>query len=59
VYGTLGVAAAANIPGTREQMALWTAGNGNVWLFGGEGYNAGGADPNTPQWNDPWRYPTQ
>lgn len=59
VYGTLGVAAAMNVPGAREQVATWTGGNGNVWLFGGEGYNSTGADPNTPQWNDLWKYPTQ
>jgi N-acetylneuraminic acid mutarotase len=51
VYGTLGVAGAANIPGAREEAAIWS-GDGFVWLFGGEGR----ADP---QYNDLWKYPTQ
>jgi N-acetylneuraminic acid mutarotase len=38
VYGTLGVAGAANVPGARWGGAGWTDGNGNLWLFGGEGY---------------------
>jgi hypothetical protein len=59
VYGTLGVASAADVPGARDAMAVWIVGNGNVWLFGGEGYNATGADPSAPQWNDLWKYPTQ
>lgn len=59
VYGTLGIAAAANVPGAREAMASWIDASGKVWLFGGEGYNATGADPNTPEWNDLWAYPTQ
>lgn len=59
VYGTRGVAAATNVPGAREQMAIWTDGGGNVWLFGGEGHNVSGADPGTPQWNDLWKYPIQ
>lgn len=50
VYGTLGVTAAANIPGAREEVAIWTPGNGDVWLFGGEGRT-------DPQFNDLWKYP--
>ena len=37
VYGTLGIAAAGNIPGARDSAATWTDSNGNFWLFGGEG----------------------
>jgi hypothetical protein len=59
VYGTLGVAAAPNIPGARDNMVSWTDVGGNVWLFGGEGLNSTGADPNAPEWNDLWKYPTQ
>lgn len=51
VYGTLGVAAAANIPGAREVTATWVE-NGDVWLFGGWVYNS-------PSWNDLWKYPIQ
>jgi N-acetylneuraminic acid mutarotase len=37
VYGTLGVPAAANIPGRRGSAASWTDNNGNLWLFSGDG----------------------
>ncbi len=42
VYGTLGSAAAANIPGGRDSAAAWTDATGNFWLFGGEGADANG-----------------
>ncbi len=53
VYGTLGTAAAANIPGGREQSLSWTDAAGNLWLFGGYGYDSasnGGLE------NDLWKY---
>jgi N-acetylneuraminic acid mutarotase len=59
VYGTQGVAAIANTPGARENTVYWVDSSGTVWLFGGEGINASGGDPNTPQWNDLWKFPTQ
>ncbi|MGH8299087.1 MAG: kelch repeat-containing protein [Steroidobacteraceae bacterium] len=59
IYGTLGVAAATNVPGARDATASWTDASGTLWLFGGEGYNSTGADPNAPEWNDLWKYPTQ
>ena len=37
VYGTPGVSAASNIPGTRFKATSWTDRNGNLWLFGGYG----------------------
>jgi N-acetylneuraminic acid mutarotase len=39
VYGTLGTPAAGNIPGGRESAARWTDTSGNLWLFGGDGYD--------------------
>jgi len=54
VYGTLGTPAPANTPGSREQAVSWTDGSGNLWLFGGRGYDA-----NYPDWgalNDLWEY---
>lgn len=59
VYGDQGAAAAANVPGARDNVASWTDAGGYVWLFGGEGLNSSGADPNAPQWNDLWKYPTR
>ena len=38
VYGTQGVAAAANVPSPRDSAASWMDAGGNLWLFGGEGY---------------------
>jgi N-acetylneuraminic acid mutarotase len=54
VYGTLGVAAAGNIPGGREAASGWTDSSGNLWLFGGYGYDASG---NLGYLNDLWKVP--
>ena len=51
VYGTLGVAAAGNIPGSREGAANWTDSSGHLWLFGG--YIGGGTPGNL---NDLWEF---
>jgi N-acetylneuraminic acid mutarotase len=40
VYGTLGIAAAANVPGARDSAVSWIDSNGYLWLFGGEGYDS-------------------
>jgi N-acetylneuraminic acid mutarotase len=40
MYGTLGEFASGNIPGTRWSSASWTDAGGNLWLFGGFGYDA-------------------
>jgi len=50
VYGTMGVAAAANKPGGRAVYTNWMDGSGNLWIFGG--YNATGANKH----NDIWKY---
>ena len=39
-YGTQGVAAATNVPGARSGSVSWFDANGNLWLFGGEGYDS-------------------
>jgi N-acetylneuraminic acid mutarotase len=53
VYGTLGTPAAANIPGGREFAVSWTDASGNLWLFGGFGFDSTG----TYAWdNDLWKY---
>lgn len=37
VYGTMGVPAAANTPGSRvQEIPTWTDQNGDLWLFGGD-----------------------
>jgi N-acetylneuraminic acid mutarotase len=55
VYGTMGVATAANNPGTRTDAARWTDQSGNLWLFSGrivgEYYNdLWKFDPSIAQW---------
>jgi hypothetical protein len=58
-YGTLGTAAAGNVPGARNGSVSWTDLAGNLWLFGGDGYSATTSgdlndlwkfDPSTGQW---------
>ena len=44
VYGTMGTPAPANIPGGRDSMVNWTDASGNLWLFGGYGFNGGGGE---------------
>jgi len=53
VYGTLGTAAAGNIPGGRSYTMSWTDGSGNIWLFGGNGCDANGTDGDL---NDLWEF---
>jgi N-acetylneuraminic acid mutarotase len=53
VYGTLGTAAAANIPGARLDAVSWVDGNGNLWLFSGFGVDATG---NLGELNDLWEF---
>jgi hypothetical protein len=60
VYGTLGTPAAGNIPGSRTEAVSWTDSKGNLWLFGGNGYDANAQqgflndlwefDPSTSEW---------
>jgi hypothetical protein len=42
LYGTKGVAAALNVPGSRYQSISWIDASGNFWLFGGYGCAASG-----------------
>jgi N-acetylneuraminic acid mutarotase len=53
VYGTLGVPAAANIPGSRLLSFSWRDVYGNLWLFGGQGFDA---DSNWNSLNDLWEF---
>jgi N-acetylneuraminic acid mutarotase len=53
VYGTQGAAAASNLPSARYDAGSWTDPSGNLWLFGGYGYDAAGA---LGSLNDLWRY---
>jgi len=53
VYGTRGTAAAANQPGARIDAVSWTDSTGNLWLFGGSGYDSLGQ---LGDLNDLWQY---
>lgn len=53
IYGTLGVASSSNIPGARAYGTSWIDNSGNLWLFGGEGYDAAGS---LGYLNDLWKY---
>lgn len=41
-YGLQGVAASTNVPGARWLSAAWSDTHGNLWAFGGEGFDATG-----------------
>jgi len=53
VFGTQGAAAATNVPGARYGASSWTDSAGELWLFGGYGYDATDA---LGALNDLWRY---
>src|SRR5258706_1738229 len=53
IYGTQGIADPANIPGSRKGSVSWIDANGNVWLFGGIGFDSNG---NAGELNDLWEY---
>ena len=53
IYGTQGTAAPTNIPGSREQAFSWIDSSGNLWLFGGDGFDSQGTYGFL---NDLWRY---
>lgn len=53
VYGTLGSAAAENIPGSRYDTTTWVDKSGNFWLLGGYGFDAIG---NLAALNDLWEF---
>ncbi|MBS1971659.1 MAG: hypothetical protein JSU04_15210 [Bdellovibrionales bacterium] len=54
-YGTKGTAAASNTPGARNSMSYWKDASGNLWLFGGAGYDSA-STPNYGHLNDLWKF---
>jgi hypothetical protein len=52
-YGTKGTAASGNVPGAREGPATWIDTSGNLWLFGGSGFDSTG---NLGDLSDLWKY---
>ncbi|HEY4051017.1 MAG TPA: kelch repeat-containing protein [Acidobacteriaceae bacterium] len=53
VYGTLGIPAAENLPGAREESVAWTDTSGNFWMFSGWGWDS---KTETIDLNDLWKY---
>jgi N-acetylneuraminic acid mutarotase len=53
IYGSLGVTTVGSVPGGRDSAAAWSDGSGNLWVFGGEGYDE---DSNWGWLNDLWRF---
>jgi len=53
-YGTKGIPAGTNIPGARCNSISWIDTSGNLWLFGGEGYDKNGIS--SGRLNDLWKY---
>jgi hypothetical protein len=41
-YGLQGIAASTNVPGARWLSAAWSDTHGNLWLYGGEGFDSTG-----------------
>jgi N-acetylneuraminic acid mutarotase len=53
IYGQQGTPAVTNTPGSRSGALGWTDANGNLWLFGGAGFDAAGTNGNL---NDLWEF---
>ena len=53
VYGTQGTAAAGNVPNARKGTVGWVDSTGKLWLFGGDGIDAGGG---LGTLGDLWKY---
>ena len=52
-YGTLGTSSVSNAPGGRDSISTWIDSSGNLWLFGGYGYDSTGQ---LGYLNDLWQY---
>ena len=53
VYGTAGTASSNNLPGSRDSVSGWTDNTGNLWIFGGEGWDA---NSNMGEFNELWEF---
>ena len=53
MYGAMGNPAPGNAPGVRSQPVTWTDSKGNLWLFGGDGFDSVG---NYGYLNDLWEF---
>ena len=53
IYGTMGTPSTANLPGARFSATCWTDPQGNLWLYGGEGFDS---TATRGQLGDLWKY---
>jgi N-acetylneuraminic acid mutarotase len=53
VYGTKGTANSSNVPGARSGAISWYDSGGQLWLFGGSGYDSAGR---SSVLNDLWKF---
>lgn len=53
VYGKQGTASGSNVPGARDESVSWVDDAGNLWLFGGYGYDSTGTEGFL---NDLWEF---
>jgi hypothetical protein len=53
VYGTMGTPSTSNTPGARDGSVSWIDSSGNLWLFGGAGYDSTGTNGGL---NDLWEF---
>ncbi len=53
IYGTLGIGAPGNTPGGRQAAATWVDASGDLWLFGGDGWDSTG---NPATLSDLWKF---
>jgi hypothetical protein len=55
-YGDEGVPSPSNVPGARRGAISWRDNNGNLWMFGGEGYgeeSPAGLKSTMQYWHNP------
>jgi N-acetylneuraminic acid mutarotase len=55
-YGTIGTPAAGNQPGDRAGASGWVDSTGNLWMFGGFGFDAATPVANFGDMNDLWMF---
>ncbi|MGB0430270.1 MAG: LamG-like jellyroll fold domain-containing protein, partial [Bacteroidia bacterium] len=53
VYGSKGISASTNMPGSRSGSSYWKDADGNFWFFGGDGHDASGS---YGSFNDVWKW---
>jgi N-acetylneuraminic acid mutarotase len=54
IYGQQGTPSTANVPGARQAAVSWVDAAGNIWVFGGQSYNA--TTETTSSLNDLWEF---